>query len=52
LPGFGTELKSHFRSDLLQFGYNDAFSPEPWTDVIGQFYCALTKADQRRFHSA
>jgi len=26
-PGFGIELKSHFRNDLLQCAYNDAFSP-------------------------
>jgi len=26
-PGFGIEVKKHFRNDLLQFAYNDAFSP-------------------------
>jgi len=24
LPGFGIELKSHFRNDLLLFGYNNS----------------------------
>jgi len=39
LPGYGIELKSHFKNDLLQFDYNEAFSRVPLNYVTGQFYC-------------